>query len=183
VSAVPWHAIDRLWEGAIPSRLDGIVSRARAMRPSPIVTVNLWFDRRVTHAPFVGLVDGPLHWVFDKQRIFGGPSAHLSVVASGADALAGLDKTALGDLAQAELRRALPAVRGARLVRAVVVREHRATFSLAPGEPTRPGARTPVDGFYLAGDWTDTGLPGTIEGAVSSGHAAAGCVLADFARE
>jgi phytoene dehydrogenase-like protein len=59
------------------------------------------------------------------------------------------------------------------------VREPRATFSLAPGAPPRPGPRTPLPGFYLAGDWTDTGLPGTIEGAVRSGHAAADALLAD----
>ena len=59
--------------------------------------------------------------------------------------------------------------------RAVVVRERRATFSLAPGSPPRPGTRTPLPGCYLAGDWTDTGLPATIEGAVRSGRRAAGC--------
>jgi uncharacterized protein with NAD-binding domain and iron-sulfur cluster len=63
-----------------------------------------------------------------------------------------------------------------------VIREKRATFSLAPGQPPRPGARTPLDGFYLAGDWTDTGLPGTIESAVVSGHRAAQAVLQDLPR-
>jgi uncharacterized protein with NAD-binding domain and iron-sulfur cluster len=58
-------------------------------------------------------------------------------------------------------------------VRATVVREKQATFSLAPGQPVRPGAATQVHGLHLAGDWTDTGLPGTIESAVVSGHAAA----------
>jgi uncharacterized protein with NAD-binding domain and iron-sulfur cluster len=58
------------------------------------------------------------------------------------------------------------------------VREPRATFSLAPGEPPRPGTGTPVRGFYLAGDWIDTGLPGTIESAVASGHRAAEAALA-----
>jgi uncharacterized protein with NAD-binding domain and iron-sulfur cluster len=62
-------------------------------------------------------------------------------------------------------------------MRSVVVREHRATFSLLPGAPTRPGTETPLSGFYLAGDWTDTGLPGTIESAVVSGHRAAEAVI------
>jgi zeta-carotene desaturase len=68
---------------------------------------------------------------------------------------------------------ALPAARGARVVRATAVREKRATFSLAPGQPPRPQAETPIRGLFLAGDWTDTGLPATIEGAVQSGHLAA----------
>ena len=68
----------------------------------------------------------------------------------------------------------MPARRArARLLRATVVREPRATFSLAPGQPPRPSTRTPVRGLYLAGDWIDTGLPATIESAVRSGHRAA----------
>jgi uncharacterized protein with NAD-binding domain and iron-sulfur cluster len=63
------------------------------------------------------------------------------------------------------------------LLRSVVVRERRATFSLAPGGPPRPPTCTPLKGFYLAGDWTDTGLPGTIEGAILSGHKAAEEIL------
>jgi uncharacterized protein with NAD-binding domain and iron-sulfur cluster len=72
-----------------------------------------------------------------------------------------------------ELARVLPRTASARLVRGVVVRERRATFSLAPGQPPRPGTRTPIRGLLLAGDWIDTGLPGTIESAVVSGHLAA----------
>ena len=72
-----------------------------------------------------------------------------------------------------ELRGALPRVRDARVVRATVIREPRATFSLAPGQPPRPGTHTNVPGLFLAGDWIDTGLPATIEGAVRSGHRAA----------
>jgi uncharacterized protein with NAD-binding domain and iron-sulfur cluster len=64
-------------------------------------------------------------------------------------------------------------MRGLQVRRSVVVREPRATFSLAPNGPPRPAARTSLRGLFLAGDWTDTGLPGTIEGAVRSGHAAA----------
>ena len=72
---------------------------------------------------------------------------------------------------------ALPAARDATVVRGTVVREKRATFSLAPGQPPRPRAETPVRDFYLAGDWTDTGLPATIEGAVESGHRAAALIV------
>jgi zeta-carotene desaturase len=78
-----------------------------------------------------------------------------------------------------ELLDALPVVRGASIVRATVVREPRATFSLAPGQPVRPPVATPVRGLYLAGDWIDTGLPATIESAVRSGHRAADRAASD----
>jgi len=67
----------------------------------------------------------------------------------------------------------MPQVRVAKLLRATVIREPRATFSLAPGQPPRPPSETPVKGLFLAGDWIDTGLPATIESAVRSGHRAA----------
>ena len=80
----------------------------------------------------------------------------------------------------AEITAALPLARQATLRRAVVVRERRATFSVAPGQPPRPGTRTGVPGLFLAGDWIDTGLPATIESAVISGHRAADAATADF---
>ena len=76
---------------------------------------------------------------------------------------------------------ALPGARAATMLRSVVVREKRATFSVAPGQPTRPGTRTPITRLFLAGDWTDTGLPATIEGASVSGHLAAEHAAADSA--
>lgn len=177
ISAVPWHALGRLWNGTPPSALDAILGDAAGVRSSPIVTVNFWFDGPVMTDRFVGLVGGPMHWVFDKSAIFGSASGHLSIVASGAEDLAAMDNQAVTRAALGHLKKALPQTASRTLLRSVVVREHRATFSLAPGSPKRPGAATPVRGFYLAGDWTDTGLPGTIEGAVRSGHRAADLVL------
>jgi len=177
VSAVPCFAFGRIWDGRPPSEIEAIATSAAAMRSSPIVTVNLWFDGPVAPAPFIGLVDGPMHWVFDKSAIVGERANHLSIVASGADDLAQLDNARITELARAQLARALPRSGERKVLRSVVVREHRATFSLEPGEPARPRTETDLAGFYLAGDWTDTGLPGTIEGAVQSGHAAAGVVL------
>lgn len=183
VSAVPWHALGWIWDPAPPTALAGVVAAAEAMSSSPIVTVNLWFDRPVSDAPFVGLVGGTMQWVFDKSAVFGASRAsHLSVVASGADAIARLDNAAVTHLALSELAEAIPACRSARLLRSVVVREHRATFSLAPGSPARPRPKTALPGFYLAGDWIDTGLPGTIESAVASGHAAATLAAGDIRR-
>jgi uncharacterized protein with NAD-binding domain and iron-sulfur cluster len=111
--------------------------------------------------------------VFDKRLAFGESASHLSLVASGAEALARESTETLVEHAAAEVAAALPHARRERLVRGTVIREKRATFSLAPGQPPRPGVRTPVEGLLLAGDWIDTGLPGTIESAVISGHMAA----------
>lgn len=104
----------------------------------------------------------------DTRRLF-----LTTVVASGAEGLLRLGNDELAALAERELRACVPGVAEAACVRALVVREARATFSLAPGAPVRPRTETPVPGFFLAGDWTDTGLPGTIEGGVLSGHRAA----------
>jgi predicted NAD/FAD-dependent oxidoreductase len=156
-----------------------IASGASKLASSPIVTVNLWFDPPAgpaIGAPFVGLVGGPMHWVFCRSAIVGSGAEHLSIVVSGADHLARMDSAEITALAVAHLRRSLPQLSAHSIRRSVVVREHRATFSLAPGGPARPGTVSPLPGFFLAGDWTDTGLPGTIEGAVRSGHAAAAAV-------
>ena len=177
LSAVPWHAMDRLWDPIAPPGLAPTVARATAMASSPIVTANLWFDGPVLPGTFVGFVGGPMHWAFDKGALFGRPAGHVSVVASDAAALAAMDNAEVTNTAVTQLHAALPRARARRLLRSVVVREHRATFSLAPGEPIRPQSATASDRFFLAGDWTDTGLPPTIEGAIASGHAAARLVV------
>jgi uncharacterized protein with NAD-binding domain and iron-sulfur cluster len=132
---------------------------------------------------FIGLVDAPIHWVFNKSAILREQATHLAVVTSGADALASADNDAVTRLTVSHLERVLPRLRGRTLLRSVVVREQRATFSLAPGGPARPAAATDVPGFWLAGDWTNTGLPATIEGAVVSGHRAADLVAAVTTRQ
>jgi len=172
ISAVPWFALGALFEPCPPELLK-VVSRASAMASSPIVTVNLWFDRPVLDMPFAGLPGRAMQWVFDKSAVFGNGASHLSLVSSGASPLVDQTNDALIAAAHQELLEALPESRPARLLRATVIREPRATFSLAPGQPPRPDSRTPVRGLFLAGDWLDTGLPATIESAVRSGHRAA----------
>jgi zeta-carotene desaturase len=140
---------------------------------TPIVTVNLWYDRPVLDDMMAGLPGRAFQWVFDKARIFGRERSHLSLVASGAAETVGLGNDALVTSAANDVAAAVPAARAARLLRGWAVRERRATFSLAPGQPERPKTSTPVSGLLLAGDWVDTGLPATIEGAVASGHWAA----------
>jgi len=179
ISAVPWFALDALLTGDTSS-LRQITRCANAMSASPIVTVNLWFDRVVMPSddlPFVGLPGRDMQWVFDKRLVFGGAASHLSLVSSGASALVGKTNAELVEAAHQEMLEAMPAVRAARLVRSTVIREPRATFSLAAGQPPRPAVETPVPGLFLAGDWIDTGLPATIESAVVAGHRAAGAFL------
>jgi zeta-carotene desaturase len=176
ICATAWYALASVFPDR-PAALDAVLRAAESTAASPIVTVNLWFDRPVTRHTFVGLPGRAMQWVFDKRAILGEASSHLSLVSSGATALVGQSNQELIDLALGELTAALPAVRDAELRRAVVVREKRATFSVAPGQPRRPGVTTPIPNLFLAGDWIETGLPATIEGAVVSGHRAAAAAL------
>jgi uncharacterized protein with NAD-binding domain and iron-sulfur cluster len=100
-------------------------------------------------------------------------ASHVSLVSSGAASILARSNVELVRTAHEEILTAMPEIRAARLLRATVVREPRATFSLAPGQPTRPPTESGLRGLLLAGDWIDTGLPATIESAVRSGHRAA----------
>jgi squalene-associated FAD-dependent desaturase len=176
ICAVPWFALPELFEGEIDP-LAATLADARRTAASPIVTVNLWFDRQIIDEPFIGLPGRTMQWVFDKRLVFGERASHLSLVSSGAAEVMGRSNAELIALAHDELRSALPAVTRSALLRATVIREPRSTFSLAPGQPPRPSTRTAVRGLFLAGDWIDTGLPATIESAVRSGHWAAEAAL------
>jgi hypothetical protein len=176
ICAAPWYALGDIFVDR-PGALEPVLWAAERTPASPIVTVNLWFDRPVAPGMFVGLPGRSMQWVFDKRMIFGETSSHLSLVCSAADALVGQTNQQLIGLALDEVRAALPAARDATLGRAVAVREKRATFSVAAGMPARPGTATPVAGLFLAGDWIDTGLPATIESAVVSGHWAADAAM------
>jgi protoporphyrinogen oxidase len=176
IAAVPWHALRNLFPHP-PASLEPTIAAATAMESMPIVTVNLWYDRVVMNDRFIGLSGRTVQWIFDKRAVFGEASSHLSLVVSAAESLAPLSRDELVAIAAREVAEALPAAADARLVRATVVREKQATFSLSAGQPVRPPNRTSVPGLVLAGDWTNTGLPGTIESAVVSGHGAAEAVL------
>jgi zeta-carotene desaturase len=172
ICAVPWHALSTVLPER-PAALGRVLDAADHTDASPIVTVNLWFDRVVTDRTLVGLPGRTFQWVFDKRVVFGEEASHLSLISSGAEAVVARGNQELIDLAMVEVSAALPSVRSASLLRGVVVREKKATFSVAPRQPARPSTRTGVPGLLLAGDWIDTGLPATIEGAVISGHWAA----------
>ena len=178
ISAVPWYALADVFPDR-PEALVPILQAAAETHSSPIVTVNLWFDRIVTDGMLIGLPGRTWQWVFDKRMVFGEQASHLSLVSSGAAHIAAQSNQESIASAVEEVRAALPAARSAVLIRGVVVRERRATFSVAPGQPPRPGVRTGIAGLFLAGDWIDSGLPATIESAVWSGHRVADAVQAD----
>jgi hypothetical protein len=169
VCAAPWFAFGQVFAGAPPA-LAGLLARAAATGSSPIVTVNLWYDRPVMDEMLVGLPGRVFQWVFDKGRVFGRDRSHLSLVASGAAEVVASSNDELVAIGCREVTEGIPGAREARLMHASAVRERHATFSLAPGQPARPGTRTAVPGLLLAGDWVETGLPATIESAVVSGH-------------
>jgi len=172
ISTVPWHAFHQLFD-EVPAGLEETVANATALASLPIVTVNLWFDAVVMDEPLIGLPGRHFQWIFDRRAIVGGDASHLSLISSGAETIVSQTNDQLTATALREVNEALPAARSARLRKSIAVREKRSTFSLAPDAPPRPGMLTALDGFLLAGDWIETGLPATIESAVISGHRAA----------
>lgn len=152
-------------------------STASGLFDSAIVSAYLWFGAGVPlGVSFAALVGGFWHWVFDRGR---GDSHHVLVfVRSAANDLLGESKETLVRAALDDLDRFFPRATRPAPRHSLVIKEKGATVSLPPGSAVlRPGTRTPLDRFYLAGDWTATGLPATIEGAVASGHAAAGLAV------
>jgi len=172
ISTVPWHTFPSLFD-TVPKPLQQTAANAAGLGSLPIVTVNLWFDRAVMHEPLVGLPGRNFQWVFDRRALVGGALSHLSMISSGAETIVTRTNDELTAMALGEVRDAMPAARAATLRKSVAVREKRSTFSLAVDAPPRPTTRTAIDGFLLAGDWIDTGLPATIESAVVSGRWAA----------
>ncbi|HZQ15550.1 MAG TPA: hydroxysqualene dehydroxylase HpnE [Gaiellaceae bacterium] len=157
---------------------------ATGLGASPIVNVHLHFDRRVLEHRVAAAVDSPVQYVFDRSAAAGVEQGQLlSISISHATRELELPQEALVEQHVAALGELLPRVRGAALLGADVTREPRATFAGVPGtQRLRPGARTELPGIYLAGAWTDTGWPATMEGAVRSGHAAAAAALAEPSR-
>ena len=164
VLAVPW---EQLWQLAPQLGLD-----FDGWEHSPITGIHLWFDRPVTTLPHATLLDRTIQWMFNKDA-----GRYVQLVVSASRSLVQMPREQVIDLAQKELAEFLPAMRRAKLERAHVVKEVRATFSAKPGlESKRPGAVTHMPGVFLAGDWTRTGWPATMEGAVRSGYLAAEAV-------
>lgn len=185
VSAVPPQGLFPLLpivvRRSVPS-LGGI----EGLASSPIVSVHVWFDRAVlAERPFIGFVGTGTHWAFNRDVIAGRhdrTGGYLSFVISGARAIVDDDNDAIVARTLADLHRLVPASAGARVRHTQVVKEKFATMSPSVAAARlRPPTVTPFDNFVLAGDWTDTGLPATIESAVMSGHRAADVVTTRLA--
>lgn len=147
---------------------DPFFSPLSRLTSSPIVAVNLWYDRPITTRPFVGLWKTKVHWIFNKREAFGN-RPYLSLVISGAREELHTPAPRLIAMAVEELQSVFPQAREATLLRATVTKEPEATMAPAVGvESLRLSQKTPYKNFFLAGDWTATGLPATIESAVRS---------------
>ena len=176
VSALaPWRLLPLLPEALHGEGAFGALAR---FEPAPILNVQLWFDRPVAGFAFAAFVRSELQWVFNRTRLSGGDEAagqHLVLSISAPGELFALAGEELRDRLLPQLRAALPAARDARLLRVRAIKEPEATFLPAPGL-VRPGPRTPLANFVLAGAYTDTGWPATMESAVRSGLAAAAAI-------
>ncbi len=174
ILAVPWNVVPGLLPEALRAQppFEGLAR----LSGSPIVSVEMWLDRVVVDRAMVGLRDSEVEWVFDKGRLYGrqGPPQHLAFIISAAYRSAPRPNAELVAAAESALHRYFKGMSAAKVVRSLVIREVDATFASDPAaEALRPPNATPVAGLFLAGDWTATALPATIEGAVRSGRAAA----------
>jgi squalene-associated FAD-dependent desaturase len=183
LAAVPQDVLPELLPAEVVER-EPVFLNLRNLRASPITGVHLWFDRTVMSEPFLTLLDSTTQWVFNKTQLYGvgeeDGGQYLQLVISASYKLASRSRQEIIALCLEELRQVLPAIREATLVKGTVVKEISATFSPAPGSDRwRPAPKSPLSGLFLAGDWTLTGWPSTMEGAVRSGYLAAEAILSD----
>ncbi|WP_052301613.1 hydroxysqualene dehydroxylase HpnE [Planctopirus limnophila] len=183
IVALPWYRLGEIFPEESP--LAEIIAQARQLEAAPISSVHLWYDRPITDLPHATFVSGLCQWLFIKPREAGAPeqaqeAAHYGyqVVISASRVLAGQSQEKIIEQVENELRGYFPALGDAHRVHARVVTEHKAVFSpLVGSEALRPAQQSPIANLQLAGDWTKTGWPATMEGAVRSGFLAAENVL------
>ena len=141
----------------------------------PICSVHLWFDREITELDHAVLLDREIHWMYNQSRLQAGRGGHyIELVVSATRAFAALPRDEAIKQALTELAEFFPRVKEAKLEKVALVKEVRATFGVPPGiDAARPTAVSPWPHCFLAGDWTATGWPSTMESAARSGHLAA----------
>jgi squalene-associated FAD-dependent desaturase len=170
---------------ALNSRDELELKMARQVH-SPFTSVLLWFDREITDLDHAWLLDTTIEWFFHKSRIrryAPEKGSYVELVIAGSRAQLSMTREEILSSALNELQMFFPEVKRAKLIKSGVLKEARATFSVVPGlDEFRPGAQTDLPGFFLAGDWTATEWPSTMEGAVRSGRLAAGAVVGDSGR-
>ena len=181
VVALPFDAFDRI----LPDTPDSEPLREQIthFENSPITGIHLWFDRQISDLDHAVLLDRTIQWMFHKSRLQpmrsrdanGAPGgSYIELVVSSSKTLIDKSRAEIVDIALAEVREFFPAARAANLVKSTVIKEVNATYSPRPGiDAHRPTSVTPWPRVFLAGDWTATGWPATMEGAVRSGYLAA----------
>jgi squalene-associated FAD-dependent desaturase len=181
VLALPFEATAQLVEKMPPVEgTQQLIAQISHHEHWPICSVHLWFDREITDLDHAVLLDRALHWMYNKSRLqpwrnSGG--TYLELVVSASRKFAALERKEAIELGVKELTEFFPEVKTAKLVKAALIKEVRATFGVPPGiDISRPGAISPWPQCFLAGDWTATGWPSTMESAVRSGHLAAEAV-------
>ncbi len=185
VLSVPFDRVPGFFSEASQELLPSLQG-LKGMAASPITGVHLWFDREVCPIEHAVTVGRTVQWVFNHTKIQNreapeGGGQYLQLVISAAYDLVAKSKEQILEVALNELAEMWPAAREAKLVRWWVVTEHGATFAVRPGiETLRPDQRTPIEGLFFSGDWTSTGWPATMEGAVRSGFLAAQGILEDL---
>ena len=176
IIAVPWRQAARVVPDLVPKADERLAG-------SPITAVHLWFDRDCIDLPHAVLVGRVSQWVFRPDAAEGRQPGYCQVVISASRGLLGGDREALVATVVAELREAFPAARDAVLLESRVVTDPTAVLSVRPGvDAFRPAADTAAANIFLAGDWTATGWPSTMEGAVRSGRLAASAAGRHFGR-
>ncbi len=178
VLATPFNTVEKLLPD-VPE-MAPLREQAGHFGSSPITGIHLWFDREITPLEHAVLLERTIQWMFQKSKILntrresGEQGSYLELVVSSSKSLVDKPRQEIIDLAVRELAEFFPAVRDAKLTKATVVKEVHATFSPAPGSDAyRPSHTSPWPRLFLAGDWTATGWPSTMEGAVRSGYGAA----------
>jgi len=153
---------------------------------APFTSILLWFDREISDLDHAWLLDTTIEWFFHKSRIRRYPAeqgSYVEIIIAGSRAQLGMTREEILTPALRELERFFPEVKRAKLVKSGILKEARATFSVTPGlDAFRPSQQTQWPGLFLAGDWTASGWPSTMEGAARSGRLAAGAVVGDRER-
>jgi len=175
ISAVPFHHLGRILpKGKQADELQQVVNHLRTV---PITGVHLWFDREITPLEHAALLDRNIQWMFQKSKIIvreaeaKDAGSYLELVVSSSKTLLEMSRGEIIDLAVKELAEFFPAVRDAKLVKATVIKEVHATFAPAPlSDEYRLRPASPWPRLFLSGDWTATGWPSTMEGAVRAGY-------------
>ncbi len=176
IAAVPFDRLLALLPVEIVEK-HAAFANLRHLESSPITSVHCWLDKSASDLPHIVLMDSVGQWIFNRGESAEG-EWYLQVVVSAARQLRGLGRDEVERRVIAELRERLPRLADAKLLRSRVVTEHAATFSAVPGvDRWRPLQASPLENLLLAGDWTNTGWPATMEGAVRSGYLAAEALL------